>query len=82
MKQKMINERRDWMEKYKHDNNGTPPQVLSLYYDQFKVTLKQELDDNQKKEKDIDGKSAFRLYPFGKAGKFVIIINILTRNIS
>jgi len=52
MKEKMINERRDWMEKYKQDNNGTPPQVLQLYYDQFKVTIKEELDDNQKKEKD------------------------------
>jgi len=52
MKEKMINERRDWMEKYKQDNQGTPPQVLQLYYDQFKVTIKEELDDNQKKEKD------------------------------
>ena len=52
LKQKMINERRDWMEKYKQNNRGEPPQLLSLYYDQFKVTIKEELDDNQKKEKD------------------------------
>lgn len=52
LKQKMINERRDWMEKYKQNNRGEPPQLLQLYYDQFKVTIKQELDDNQKKEKD------------------------------
>ena len=52
MRQKMLNERRDWMEKYKHDNYGEPPQQLKLYYDQFVVTLKEELDDNQKKEQD------------------------------
>ena len=52
MKQKMINERRDWIEKYKHDHAGEPPQLIKLYYDQFDVTIKQELDDNQKKEKD------------------------------
>ena len=52
MREKMINERRDWMEKYKRDNNGTPPQLIQSYYDQFKVTLQEELDDNQKKEKD------------------------------
>lgn len=52
MREKMINERRDWMERYKHDNNGTPPQLISLYYDQFKVVVQEELDDNQKKEKD------------------------------
>lgn len=52
LKQKMINERRDWIDKYRHDNKGEPPQQLVLYYDSFKVTLKQELDDNQKKEKD------------------------------
>ena len=26
--------------------------ILKLFYDKFKVTIKQELDDNQKKEKD------------------------------
>ena len=52
LKQKMINERRDWMEQYKQNNRGEPPQLLQLYYDQFKVTIKKELDDNQKKEKD------------------------------
>ena len=51
MKQKMINERRDWMEQYKHDHKQ-PPQQIKLFYDKFKVTIKQELDDNQKKEKD------------------------------
>ena len=51
MKQKMINERREWMEQYKHDHNE-PPQQIKLFYDKFNVTLKQELDDNQKKEKD------------------------------
>ena len=51
IKQKMINERRDWMEKYKHDHKQ-PPQQIKLFYDKFKVTIKQELDDNQKKEKD------------------------------
>ena len=51
MKQKMINERRDWMEQYRHDNKQ-PPQQIKLFYDKFKVTIKQELDDNQKKEKD------------------------------
>jgi len=47
----MINERRDWMEQYKHDHKE-PPQQIKLFYDKFKVTIKQELDDNQKKEKD------------------------------
>ena len=51
IKQKMINERRDWMEQYKHDHKQ-PPQQIKLFYDKFKVTIKQELDDNQKKEKD------------------------------
>ena len=51
MRQKMINERREWMEQYKHDNNE-PPQQIKLFYDKFNVTIKQELDDNQKKEKD------------------------------
>ena len=51
IKQKMINERRDWMEEYKH-NHKQPPQQIKLFYDKFKVTIKQELDDNQKKEKD------------------------------
>ena len=51
MKQKMINERREWMEQYKHDHNE-PPQQIKLFYDKFNVTIKQELDDNQKKEKD------------------------------
>ena len=51
MKQKMINERRDWMEQYKHDHKE-PPQQIKLFYDKFNVTIKQELDDNQKKEKD------------------------------
>ncbi len=51
MKQKMINERRDWMEQYRHDHKQ-PPQQIKLFYDKFKVTIKQELDDNQKKEKD------------------------------
>jgi len=51
MKQKMINERRDWIEQYKHDHKE-PPQQIKLFYDKFKVTIKQELDDNQKKEKD------------------------------
>ena len=51
MKQKMINERRDWMEEYKHDHKE-PPQQIKLFYDKFNVTIKQELDDNQKKEKD------------------------------
>ena len=51
IKQKMINERRDWMEQYKHDHKE-PPQQIKLFYDKFKVTIKQELDDNQKKEKD------------------------------
>ena len=51
MKQKMINERRDWMEQYKHDHKE-PPQQIKLFYDKFKVTIKEELDDNQKKEKD------------------------------
>ena len=51
IKQKMINERRDWMEQYKHDHKQ-PPQQIKLFYDKFKVTVKQELDDNQKKEKD------------------------------
>ena len=51
MRQKMINERREWMEQYKHDHNE-PPQQIKLFYDKFNVTLKQELDDNQKKEKD------------------------------
>ena len=48
MKQKMINERRDWMEQYKHDHKE-PPQQIKLFYDKFNVTIKQELDDNQKK---------------------------------
>ena len=51
MKQKMMNERRDWMEQYKHDHKE-PPQQIKLFYDKFNVTIKQELDDNQKKEKD------------------------------
>ena len=51
MRQKMINERREWMEQYKHDHNE-PPQLIKLFYDKFNVTVKQELDDNQKKEKD------------------------------
>ena len=51
IKQKMINERRDWMEQYRHDHKQ-PPQQIKLFYDKFKVTIKQELDDNQKKEKD------------------------------
>ena len=51
MKQKMMNERRDWMEQYKHDHKE-PPQLIKLFYDKFNVTIKQELDDNQKKEKD------------------------------
>ena len=51
MKQKMINERRDWMEQYKHDHKE-PPQQIKLFYDKFNVTIKEELDDNQKKEKD------------------------------
>ena len=51
IKQKMINERRDWMEEYKH-NHKQPPQQIKLFYDKFKVSIKQELDDNQKKEKD------------------------------
>ena len=51
MRQKMINERREWMEQYKHDHNE-PPQQIKLFYDKFNVTIKQELDDNQKKEKD------------------------------
>jgi hypothetical protein len=51
MKQKMINERREWMEQYKRDHNE-PPQQIKLFYDKFNVTIKQELDDNQKKEKD------------------------------
>ena len=51
MRQKMINERREWMEQYKHDHNE-PPQLIKLFYDKFNVTIKQELDDNQKKEKD------------------------------
>ena len=51
IKQKMINERRDWIEQYKHDHKE-PPQQIKLFYDKFQVTIKQELDDNQKKEKD------------------------------
>ena len=51
IKQKMINERRDWMEQYKQDHKQ-PPQQIKLFYDKLKVTIKQELDDNQKKEKD------------------------------
>ena len=51
IKQKMINERRDWMEEYKH-NHKQPPQQIKLFYDKFKVTIKQELDDNKKKEKE------------------------------
>ena len=51
MKQKMINQRRDWMDQYKHDHHE-PPQQIKLFYDKFNVTIKQELDDNQKKEKD------------------------------
>ena len=51
MKQKMINERRDWIDQYKHDHHE-PPQQIKLFYDKFKVTIKEELDDNQKKEKD------------------------------
>ena len=39
------------MEQYKRDHNE-PPQQIKLFYDKFKVTIKQELDDNQKKEKD------------------------------
>ena len=39
------------MEQYKHDNKE-PPQQIKLFYDKFNVTIKQELDDNQKKEKD------------------------------
>ena len=52
IKMKMIMDRRDWIDKYKSLKNGEPPQKLDLYYDQFKVTLKEELDDNQKKESD------------------------------
>jgi len=51
MKQKMMNERRDWMEQYKHDHKE-PPQQIKLFYDKFNVTIKKELDDNKKKEKD------------------------------
>ena len=30
LKQKMINERRDWMEQYKQNNRGEPPQLLTI----------------------------------------------------
>ena len=36
---KMINERRDWMEEYKHDHKE-PPQQIKLFYDKFNVTIK------------------------------------------
>ena len=52
LKQKMINQRRDWIEEYKHNHAGEPPQLIKLFYEKFDVTIKQELDENQKKEKD------------------------------
>ena len=45
LKQKMIAERRDWIDKYRHDNRGEAPSDLTKYYDSFQVTVKEELDD-------------------------------------
>lgn len=49
IRQGMINERKEWMDKEKEVNKGEPPYSIKLFYDKLNVEKKVELDENQKK---------------------------------
>ena len=49
LKENMINERRDWINKYKAINKGEPPHLIDLFYKRHELEKKEELDENQKK---------------------------------